>query len=138
MHPFLTKANRGRRRLGAFVQAATGATLRGLHAGMRAGFSGAGVTIELSGRLRFDEMAPSVGERRQEPSSAIVKCAASPREIETSQRMDVSPPGIRIPRRESGRSRQEDDDVRRQCLLSSIFGFFAPLVAAYLAHAVKS
>jgi hypothetical protein len=138
MHPFLTMADRGRRRLGALVQAATGAKLRGLHVGTRAGFSGAGVTIELSGQLRIDEMAPSEGARREEPSSAMVESGAGPREIETSPTMDASPPSIRIPERESGRSRKEDDDVRRQCLLSSIVGLVAPLVAAYLVHAVKS
>jgi hypothetical protein len=138
MHPFLTMADRGRRRLGAIVQTATGATLRGLHVGTRAGFSGAGVTIELSGRLRFNEVAPSVGARREELSPAMVESVASPREVEISQTIDGSPSGIRIPQRESGRSRKEDDEVRRQCLLSSIFGFVAPLVAAYLVHTVKS
>jgi len=82
-----------------------------------------GVILLLSSGIgRWSKIARSPAdeiEGRSAPATALSEPAPSPL-------------FITVTKPTAGRSAQDHDEVRRQCILASIIGFTAPLIAAYV------
>ncbi len=124
-----TTAKKARHASIVFVR---GRPSRGLRIGTRARLSVAGMALLLWGRVQLGRASSDrIGSAKRQgkacPASGVVAA-----QEETAQK------GIRLPTPGEGRSKQDDDDVRRQCLIACLFGVAVPLMITCVMQLAKS